>query len=164
MATNNVRANVLKTESTKKQTELIVANVVAFVVFPAIIGLTGAFTSEIYNYDNGLIFVLWFIIILFFGLFWWRCYPAPQSLLKLIYENEEYESMIARSHQDIDSVTDSIRLLAAQAELALSYPSIVVGITDNEISTIEDITDGISDLCVRNQGSHDGSDLSAQPK
>ncbi|CAJ0867314.1 hypothetical protein AMST5_01942 [freshwater sediment metagenome] len=144
---DSVRSQVLKRESEKSQGELVVANVIAFVAFPAIIGLMGAFTSDIYKSHGWLVFLLWTIIIVFFGLFWWRAYPAPQSLLKLVHENEGMETKIQNLEKDVSALEESIRMLASQAELALSSQSIIITSLDRRISTLDDLRWAISDLC-----------------
>jgi GAF domain len=141
------RSQVLRKESEKSQNELVTANVIAFVAFPAIIGLMGAFTSDIYKNHNWLVFALWAIIIVFFALFWWRAYPAPQSLLKLVYENEQMEDKLRELEADVVALEDSIKMLASQAELALSSQSIIITSLDRRISSLDDLKWAIADLC-----------------
>jgi hypothetical protein len=144
---SETRSAVLKRESEKTQVELVVANVVAFVVFPAIIGILGAFSSDIHKAHSWLAFLLWAIVLMFFGLFWWRAYPSPQSLLKLIRENERNEEMLADLIGDIDGLEQSINLLAFQSAFSLSTRGMIATYVTEGVNTLRDLEIALSEIC-----------------
>jgi nitrate reductase NapE component len=143
---SSLRRDVVKVEATKKQTELHVANVVAFVLFPIVMGWLGAFTSDIYRVHPWLAVALWVLTFISFGLFWWRAYPSTPALLKLVDQNETLGDQIDELEITISDLGQSLNLLAAQATFSISSRVMLVHYLKRGISTVAEVRECFSEI------------------
>lgn len=144
--TEPARRTVLRSESQKTEWDRLVTHAVVLVVFPSIIGVLGAFTSDIHKAHGPLIWAIWIVLIIFFVAFWMRYVPATSSVLALLRENEDLAEELRDKQRTIAGLETSITLLTYQSALSLSTRGMVAEYVKRGLSTTAELAEALSSL------------------
>jgi hypothetical protein len=137
---------ILSREAKAADLEYAITNYVVGLLFPALIGVGGAYTGDMGKLHPFIPFAFWLVLLGIYALLWWRVRPANRSIIGLLRDSERLSYELSQRKNDVDQLGQSLDLLIWQSEISLSTRRMVVAYVEQGVTDINSLRECLGEL------------------
>jgi hypothetical protein len=141
-----LRTTVLRGLASNTETERLLSGIATLVIFPVLIGVLGAFSSDIRASYGAVVYWVWLAVATLFILSALRLQLSSRSSIALVVENERLSDRIHILETDAEQLTRAIDFLALQVSYNSSARAAVLAHAQRGIQDVQQLREALADM------------------